>query len=230
MIAFVAGATGLTGRAVVRTLRERGIDTIAHIRPDSSRLQEWTERWEALGARVDSSAWDADAMEAALQREAPDVVFSLLGTTQKRRSKAGDPVANTYEAVDYGLTALLMTAAGAGGRTPRFVYLSSIGAASGRGEYMKVRQRIEAQLRDGPLPWTSVRPALILGDRDEPRPGEAIGAAVGDGLLKVVGAFGGKRVSARYRSIRAPDLAAGIVRWALDPSGANRVVEADELR
>ena len=230
MKAFVAGATGFTGREVVRVLRERGVDTIAHVRPDSSRLAEWTARWEALGARVDATPWDAAAMAATLEREAPDVVFSLLGTTRKRASTSDDPASNTYEAVDYGLTARLLGAAGGGGRTPRFVYLSSLGAERGGGAYLDVRKRIEAQLRDGPLPWTSVRPAIIHGERDEARLGEAIGATVGDGLLKVVGALGGRKLSDRYRSIEAPDLAAGIVRWALDPAGVNRVVETDELR
>ena len=35
-IAFVAGATGYTGREVVRLLAERGVRTLAHVRPDSS--------------------------------------------------------------------------------------------------------------------------------------------------------------------------------------------------
>jgi uncharacterized protein YbjT (DUF2867 family) len=227
--AFVAGATGLTGRHVVAALRSRDIPTIAHVRPDSSRLAEWTERFEALGARVDSTAWEFDAMAATMEIESPSVVFSLLGTTQKRKSTSGDPASNTYEAVDYGLTHLLLTAASRSG-TPRFVYLSSLGADGGRGAYLDVRKRIEAELAGGSLPWTSIRPAIIHGERDESRLGEAIGASLGDGLLGLVGALGGSKLRDKYQSIQASDLAAGIVRWALDPSGANRIVETEDLR
>ena len=39
--AFVAGATGFTGREVVRLLVERGVPAVAHVRPDSPRLEEW---------------------------------------------------------------------------------------------------------------------------------------------------------------------------------------------
>ena len=228
--AFVAAATGLTGREVVRVLREQGVETIAHVRPDSGRLAEWTERFEALGATVDSTAWDLDAMTATLGELAPDVVFSLLGTTKRRAATSGDAEANSYEAVDYGLTHLLVEAAKASGGTPRLVYLSSLGADSGRGAYLNVRARIEGELRAGPLPWTSVRPAMIHGDRDDARPAEAVGAVLGDGLLKIVGMLGGKKASDKYRSITGAELAAGIVRWAMDPAGANRVVETDELR
>ena len=227
--AFVAGATGLTGRHVVRLLREQGIETVAHVRPDSSRLDEWTTTFEAQGARVDTTAWGADPMAATMELESPTVVFALLGTTKKRARRSSDPRKNTYEHVDYGLTHLLLEAARAAG-SPRFVYLSSLGADSGRGAYLDVRRRIEAELAEGPLPWTSVRPGLIHGERDVARPGESVGKALGDGLLAVVGALGGSRIAAKYGSIHAPDLAAGIVRWALDPSGRDRVVETEELR
>ena len=51
-IAFVAGATGYTGREVVRVLLERGVRTVAHVRPDSPHVDEWRSRFEAQGAAV----------------------------------------------------------------------------------------------------------------------------------------------------------------------------------
>ena len=36
---FVVGATGYTGREVVRLLREKRIPTVAHVRPDSPRYR-----------------------------------------------------------------------------------------------------------------------------------------------------------------------------------------------
>ncbi len=232
---FVAGATGLTGRAVVAALREEGISTFAHVRPDSSALASWTERFSALGAEVDSTPWDEAALAATLRERAPTMVFALLGTTKKRARSAAaageDPAAESYEAVDYGLTAMLRRAAEASGHRPRFIYLSSMGVKEGTSNaYLAARARIERELREGSLPYTIVRPSFILGDRDESRPGESVGASAVDGMLAFAGALGAKRLRDRYRSIRGEDLARALVRLALDPSAEGRVVEADELR
>ncbi len=227
--AFVAGATGLTGREVVRVLRGQGIETVAHVRPDSSKLADWTQTFEALGARVDTSAWTPEAMAATMEIEKPTLVFSLLGTTRKRQSRSDDPAANSYEAVDYGLSHLLLEAAARAG-SPRFVYLSSVGADKPRGPYLDVRKRIEDELRAGSLPWTSVRPAIIHGDRDDTRPGEALGKVMGDAFFAVAGALGAGTFRDKWRSIHASDLAAAIVRHALDPASENRAFTAEALR
>ena len=132
--AFVAGATGFTGREVVRVLRARGVRTLAHVRPDSPQLGGWRERFAALGAETDTTPWEAAAMSARLRDLAPTLVFALLGTTRSRGRVDG----STYESVDYGLTVLLLEAAasaaartGAETAAPRFVYLSSAGVAPG---------------------------------------------------------------------------------------------------
>jgi uncharacterized protein YbjT (DUF2867 family) len=233
--AFVAGATGLTGRSVVERLRARGVETVAHVRPDSSKLAEWRERFGALGAAVDTTPWDEASMTEALRARAPTHVFALLGTTRaraRRAAKAGrDPAAESYEAVDYGLTALLRRAAEASGHGPRFVYLSAMGVSpSTRNPYLAARARLEAELREGALPYTVVRPSFILGERDAPRRGEALGAALIDGSLGLLGALGARRLRDRYRSIGGEQLATALVRLAFDPAAENRVVEADELR
>jgi uncharacterized protein YbjT (DUF2867 family) len=233
--AFVAGASGLTGRAVVAALRRRDIETLAHVRPDSGDLDGWRERFGALGAELDTTAWDEEAMSAHLRERAPTMVFALLGTTRARAKKATsegrDAAAETYEVVDYGLTALLRRAAAASGARPRFVYLSAMGASErSTNPYIVVRARIERELRDGELPYTVVRPSWIVGERDTKRPGESVGAALTDAALAVVGMFGAERLRDRYRSIEAEDLGEALVRLALDPGAENRIVEADELR
>ena len=235
--AFVAGATGLTGGAVVRHLVARGARAIAHVRPDSSRLDAHRARFEDLGAEVDTTPWDEAAMTARLRELAPDAVFALLGTTRKRKRRVakegGDAEANSYEAVDYGLTALLRRACEASGTRPRFVYVSMVGLdpdEDSRNAYTQARVRIERELRDGDLPYTVLRPAIIHGDRGETRPGEAIAAAVADGALAVVGALGAKKTAARYRSITGDQLGAACVRLAFDPDAVCRVYEPDSLR
>jgi uncharacterized protein YbjT (DUF2867 family) len=232
--AFVAGATGYTGREVVRVLRERGIETFAHVRPDSPRLGEWRQRFAAQGATVDATAWEPHAMTATMQRVQPEVVFALLGTTNARAREALRRSGSDqgYEAVDYGLTMLLYASARAAGLRSRFVYLSAAGVReTGGNAYIAARARVELALREGPLPYTIARPSFITGpDRDEFRAGERIGATVIDGLLAVAGWFGGKGLRERYRSTTNAVLARALVELALDPGAAGRTVESESLR
>ncbi|MCA9527263.1 MAG: NAD(P)H-binding protein [Myxococcales bacterium] len=227
MTAFVAGATGLTGRAVVAALRQRGVETRAHVRPDSSRLADWQARFGALGAEVDATPWTLAAMTATFRAHPPTLVFGLLGTTRKRMQAEEA----SYETVDYGLTVLLADAAVAAGARPRFVYLSSQGVKDGQtAGYLGARARVEAHLRQSGLPWTFARPSFILGDRDEARPGERVGASVADGLLAVARVFGGRKLAERYGSNDNETLAQGLVRVGLDPSFEGRIAEGADLR
>ena len=86
--ALVFGATGLTGRFVVSHLVKARVRTLAHVRPDSPRLAEWTERFTNAGAEVSSAAWHKDAIDALVLKERPSLVFGLLGTTQARVKEA----------------------------------------------------------------------------------------------------------------------------------------------
>jgi uncharacterized protein YbjT (DUF2867 family) len=235
-VAFVAGATGYTGREVVRELGERGVRAIAHVRPDSSRLEEWRERFGAMGAEVDTSAWTDEAIAAAFARHAPTIVLALLGTTRARaRADRGpDGAAPTYESVDYGLTMLLARRAEVLRPKPRFVYLSAAGVGEREpspGGYMHARWKVERELRASELDWVVARPSIITGaDRDESRPGERIAAAVADGALAVAGIFGGRRLRERWRSTTPEALARALVRLSLDPGAARTIVASEALR
>lgn len=119
-LAFVAGATGYTGQAIVAHLCALSIDTVAHVRPDSSRLAEWRARFQALGARVDTTPWrisdratdasgvskametldevcsetrndiDGAGMSATFRALHPTHVFAALGTTLARSRRGSD--------------------------------------------------------------------------------------------------------------------------------------------
>jgi uncharacterized protein YbjT (DUF2867 family) len=227
--AFVAGATGYTGRAVVRALAARGVSAVAHVRPDSPRLADWRARF-AGAAEVDATPWDAAALAGTLARLRPAVVFALLGTTRARAGREG--IADPYETVDYGLTRLLLDAALASGARPRFVYLSAVGVGPrARGGYLAVRWRFEQELRASGLPYVIARPSFITGpDREEHRPAERAGAAAADLLLGAAGALGARRLRDRYRSVTADALAAALVRLALDPAATAVVAETEALR
>ncbi len=227
--AFVAGATGYTGREVVAALCEREIETTAHVRPDSKRIEEFRKEFVGLGATVDVSEWQADILSNRLRALAPDYVFALLGTTKKRM--AASSADESYDSVDYGLSAMLLRAAMQCEVVPRFVYLSAAGVtAQSRGAYYKARARMEAELVASGAPYVIARPSFITGDRSEPRPGESVGAALADAALGVVSAFGGRRVAQRYRSMTARQLAQGLVRSVLRVSGHGVILEAEDLR
>ncbi|APR81610.1 Putative nucleoside-diphosphate-sugar epimerase [Minicystis rosea] len=236
-IAFVAGATGYTGREVVRLLVSRGVRTIAHVRPDSKRKDEWRARFEAEGAEVDATPWDDAALTATFAQRKPTLVFALLGTTRARakeiEKQGGDAARETYEAVDYGLSAMLLRASIAEGTRPRYVYLSSLGVSDdARGGYFQARARLERELVASGLPHVIGRPSFITGEseRDEPRPMERIGAGVGDALLSAVALFGGRGLRDRYASIDPKTLATALVDAALAPTGDRMVLEGSTLR
>lgn len=229
MTAFVLGATGFVGREVVRQLCVRGAKTIAHVRPDSRQLAEWRSRFGELGATVDTTAWDAPALAATFRANKPAQVYICIGTT-RHKAKVDAVEGNIYEKVDYGLTVLTVEAAKASEVTPRLVYLSSVGAdRDARSQYLAWRGKAEEAVRSSGLPWVIARPSIITGERDDARIGEKAAGVVGDGLLAVVGLFGGGKVRDRYRSTTPDVLASALIRLGEAPD-ANKVVDGADLR
>ena len=231
-IAFVAGATGYTGREVVRVLVGHGVRTVAHVRPDSASADVWRDRFESLGAAVDNTPWVDAQMAHTLSVLQPTHVFSLLGTTRaRRRAAASRGVAESYESIDYGLTSMLIRAAVASASRPRFVYLSSLGVREHTSNpYLVARWRAESLLRASGLPCTIARPSFITGPgRDESRPLERIGAAAGDFAGFVLRLVGAHRLGGSLRSMTGRELADGLVRHAFDASAENTTVGAGEL-
>ena len=210
----------------------RGVRTIAHVRPDSARAEDWRKRFESVGAAVDDTPWTVAEMMRTLSTLQPTHVFSLLGTTRARRRVASTRgVTESYENIDYGLTALLIRAAVASGSRPRFVYLSAFGVREhATNAYLVARWRAESVLRASGLPYTIARPSFVTGPgRDESRPLERIGAAAGDAAGAMLRLVGAHWLGGSLRSMTGPELAAGLVRLAFDASAENTIVGAEEL-
>ena len=229
MTALVLGATGFVGREVVRQLCVRGTKTIAHVRPDSSKVDTWRATFGELGATVDTTPWEVSALAARIRELDPAQIYILIGTTRSK-AKADAVEGDIYEKVDLGLTKLTVVAATAAERTPRLVYLSSVGAdPAARSAYLSARGKAEDVIRASKLPWVIARPSIITGDREDGRLGEKSAAVVGDGLLAVAGLFGGKKVRDRYRSTTPDVLASALIRLGEAPEH-DRVVDGMDLR
>jgi uncharacterized protein YbjT (DUF2867 family) len=232
-IAFVAGATGYTGQEVVRELCGKGIRCVAHVRLDSPRLAEWQRRFRELGAEPDATPWDESAMEARLRELSPTHVFALLGTTRARGKRAAqDGQSETYDSVDYGLTALLVRATTRAAPDARFVYLSSASVSDATSNaYLHARWRVEQELAKSGLGFVVARPSFITGDdREESRPLERVAAGAVDAALGIASVLGAKRFAARYGSTDAQTLARALVRHAFADGPRARTIHSEELR
>lgn len=214
---FVAGATGFVGRALVPALIARGVETVAHVRPDSRALAEWKPKFEAMGARVDTTPWQTEAMTARLRQLAPTHVWNVIGTTRKRAAADGVR-GDIYQAVDVELTKILVAAAVGAGSRPRLVQLSSVGTSpKASSAYLRGRAQADAAVMSSGLPWAIARPSFIVGEgRDDRRRLEDTSAAVANAVLGVAGFLGAKRLRDTYRSIEPETLAAALVRLGLD--------------
>lgn len=232
--AFVAGATGYTGRHVTERLAREGVRTVAHVRPDSPALGAWTARFAAAGASTDATPWADDEMARTMARVRPDLVFALLGTTRARaaRDERATGKAAGYEAVDYGLTALLYRAIRAAGLRPRIVYLSSLGASAASGNpYLAVRGRFEQELQASGLPYLIVRPSFISGsDRDERRVLERAASLVVDGMLHAAAVLGARALRDTWATLSGDALATGMIRLALAAPDGRVVADAAAIR
>lgn len=237
---WVAGATGFVGRNVVAQLLARGRRAVAHVRPDSSQLAQWQERFAASGAEVDPTPWELDALARRFAELRPSCLFLCIGTTQKR-ARADKLDGNPYELIDYGLTKLAVDAAVQAHAadpevSPRVVYLSSIGAAvDARSAYLSWRGRAEEVVKQSGLPWMIARPSIITesasgdGARDDRRPAERAAAVVGDAALALLGGLGARKLRARYRSTTPDVLAAALIRLSENPA-AGLIASGDDLR
>lgn len=231
MIAFVAGATGYTGRAVVAELAKRGIPTTAHVRPGSPGKSALEGSFSETEVSILECEWTAHEMEQALEQIKPDLVFALLGTTSRRAKREGI-TGDIYQQVEGRLTSMLLDATAKCSPNARFVFLSSLGTKEdSKNRYLKVRAELERSIEASGVAYTIARPSFITGtDREEFRAGERIAARAADALLGVAALFGAESARDRWGSLTAVKLAHALVTAAMDPGCENRVLETEELR
>ncbi|QQR89880.1 MAG: NAD(P)H-binding protein [Myxococcales bacterium] len=230
---FVAGATGFTGRHLVKLACASEIHTTAHIRPDSTRSEQWIALFKQAGARVDQSIFSLKALETTLSKLQPTHVFCLIGTTQRRRLRAllKGTKAGSYEQVDYGLTKLLLDATRASAPDARFVWISATGASPHAfNRYLRIRAKTEKAISESGLNYTIVRPSFITGpDRDESRPLEQVGAWLVDRCLKLFACLGLDHLVKRFSSMHASELARILLERCSNAEPPHHLMKSHEL-
>lgn len=199
---FVAGATGATGRTLMRMALANHVDVIPHVRPRSAGrppASTWTHR-----AEFELS--DHDQLVAALKGRT--TVLQLIGTMRKRFA-SGD----TYISSDIGTTRQLVEASKEAG-VRHLLLLSSVGAGRPIGAYLQAKAEAEHLVRESGLSWTIFRPSAFEGEGHHV-PGAKLLSALP--LLK------------RFRPIRMEELASALLKVALDGAPSQTVLEGESL-
>jgi uncharacterized protein YbjT (DUF2867 family) len=208
---LLLGATGLVGRHVLDGLLAD--DTCTHIRTFTRAPVGNVPGTGKLDARV----VDFDRSDQWRDQVAVDQVICALGTTIK---KAGSRRAFRRVDYDYPL-AVAQAARNLGCR--HFLLVSAMGAnPRSRIFYSRVKGQLEAALLTLEFEGLSLfRPSLLLGHRDEFRPGEAISRVLGRGL--------GAAIPSVYRPIHARRVAAAMIQVAAQHPAGNRIYTSADI-
>jgi uncharacterized protein YbjT (DUF2867 family) len=212
--ALIAGATGLTGRNLLRELLEAD----EYDRVISVARRTIPQKHPKL-VQVDADFGALEKISDALR--GADDAFCCLGTTMKvARSR------EAFRAVDQGaVTAFAWAAQRAGAR--RFFTVSSVGAdPNSRIFYNRVKGETEQALQVLRFSTLAIfRPGPIKGQRIEPRVGEAMMHGILWFLEPLM--FGRLR---RYRPIAAETIARAMLRCSYGTGARGLLVfESDEI-
>ncbi len=147
-------------------------------------------------------------------------VFCCVGTTI---AAAGSQEA--FRRVDHDIPVKAARVASAAGAR-HFLLVTAAGADAGsRIFYNRVKGETEAAVAELPFQGVALlRPSLLLGERDERRPAEALAQRVAPLLSPLL-----RGPLRRYRAIHADTVAAAMVRLAREGVSGTRAVESDEI-
>lgn len=211
LTALILGGSGLVGRHCVAQLLSE--DRYRSIRAVGRRTLPIEDE------RLEQIVVDLDEMASVAESFAVDHVFCCLGTTIR---KAGSPEAFRRVDVEYPITAAsLAVDAGAS----QFLVVSALGAdPDSRIFYNRMKGEMEVGVRRLPLQaiWV-LRPALLIGDRDESRIGEQVAEVVLRPLSPLL--VGPMR---RYRPVSAHSVARAMVALAAR-DGTGGTIESHEI-
>jgi uncharacterized protein YbjT (DUF2867 family) len=148
-------------------------------------------------------------------------IFCCLGTTIRN---AGSQEA--FRRVDYEYVVEMARLAHRS-QVEKFLVVSSLGAnAESSNFYLRTKGEMEESVINCGIPSVVIlRPSMLLGRRNEFRPGEVIGKAV---MQTFNFMFIGKMK--KYRAIKAPDVAKAMVKLAKESNMSVLKIESDQIR
>jgi uncharacterized protein YbjT (DUF2867 family) len=218
--ALLLGASGLVGTSCLQHL----LDTPAYERVTClvRRPLDRGKRTKEEDARLVTKVVDFDVLTSS-DVDPLDDVFVAIGSTMK---KAGSREA--FRRIDYELP-LRVTELAMNAGAKRVALVSSVGAdARSSNFYLRTKGELEDAI--GSLSeWRALhifQPSVLLGDRTESRPGEALGSLALRGVRGLM--LGGLR---KYRPIDADDVGRAMVAAVLgpDPEPARQVHHYDAI-
>jgi uncharacterized protein YbjT (DUF2867 family) len=192
MRAILIGATGLVGGLLLeKLLKDPSFSRIKLISRTPVGIQH-----AKLGEAIIN--FDNEAMFKKEVTDA-DVLFCSVGTTQKKVK--GDN--ELYRKIDFGIPVNAAKFC-AEQRIGKYVLVSSVGAnASSSNFYLQLKGETETAVLSQSISAVYImRPSILLGNRNESRPGETIGKAVMQFFSVFL--FGS---IAKYKAIHAKDVA-----------------------
>lgn len=210
--AVVAGATGLTERLLIEQLQhEPSFGSITALARRTMTSDDPRLTWRS----VDFENLPSDLISSHI-----DCCFCCLGTTIK---KAGSQ--EMFRQIDFTYVVGLAEMCAAH-HVPHFLLISSVGADSHSAVfYSRVKGEVEQAVASCRIARVSVlRPSMLLGDREEFRIGERVGAFMMRSVNPIlIGRF------KKYRAIGADTVAKAMVHLATTPGDGYRVYESDEI-
>jgi uncharacterized protein YbjT (DUF2867 family) len=213
--AVVLGATGLIGQHLVQELLQNEFFSKVRI------LVRRPLKLNHPKADVQVVNFN-DEKDIAARIDIGDVIFCCIGTTRKKVK--GNKT--EYRKVDYDIP-IITARLGIQHGFNQFLIVSAIGANPlAANFYLQLKGCIEEDVTA--LPFESIhifRPSILLGKREEFRPGENIGKAVVKALSFLL--VGGWR---KYRPIPAADVAKAMVAAANKEIAGVHMYEYDEMQ
>lgn len=152
MRVLVTGGTGVIGTSAVTELLRRG----HRVRLLSRRASRDVRQWKRV------EPFDGDIRDYTTIRGAArgcDAVVHIAGIVTEQ------PPHRTFAAVNIGGTHNIIDEARAS-HVSRFVFVSSLGADTGRSDYHRSKLEAETIVKSSPLAWTIVRPGNVYGPAD----------------------------------------------------------------
>jgi len=154
MKVLVTGGTGVVGQAVVTELVRRGHSVRLLSRNAVDDAAQWKDAVEAWPASV------SDAERVNGSAEGCNVVLHVAGTVSE------SPPETTFQSVNVDGTRNMVRETERSG-TGRFIYVSSLGADTGKSQYHKSKREGETIVQGFRGGWIVLRLANVYGPGDE---------------------------------------------------------------